>query len=81
MSAVKEMLELLDLGTKMGLKEEDLKQFVKDEQTRMHDEHEKNRAERQEKEEREFKFSLERERTVREHNKREHTRLMEEKKE
>lgn len=81
MSAVKEMLELLDLGTKMGLKEEDLQQFVKDEQARMRDEHEKNRAERQEKEEREFKFSLERERTVREHNKREHTRLMEEKKE
>lgn len=55
MSTVKQTLELLDLGTKMGLKDEDLLHFVK-EQARMHDEREKNRAERQEKEEREFKF-------------------------
>ena len=41
MSTLTEMKELLDLGTKMGLTDEALKQFVHDEQNRMRDEREK----------------------------------------
>lgn len=78
MSTVKEMLELLELGTKMGMKDEDLQQFVKEEQARMRDEREKHRVERQEEKERDFKLQLEKERAAREHDEREHARLMEE---
>nr|XP_034315954.1 uncharacterized protein LOC117685617 [Crassostrea gigas] len=74
MSTVKEMLELLEVGTKMGMKDEDLQQFVKDEQARMRDEREKHRVERQEERDRDFK-----ERAAREHDEREHARLIEEK--
>lgn len=60
MFTVKEMLELLDLGTMMGLEEEDLEHFVKDWQAGMRDQREKNKDKRQEKEEREFKLQMER---------------------
>eukprot|EP00105_Crassostrea_gigas_P025125 XP_011445602.1 PREDICTED: uncharacterized protein LOC105341021 isoform X1 [Crassostrea gigas] len=90
MSTVKEMLELLEVGTKMGMKDEDLQQFVKDEQARMRDEHEKHRVERQEERDRDFKLQMEerdrdfklqmeKERAAREHDEREHARLIEEK--
>nr|XP_034313228.1 uncharacterized protein LOC117684589 [Crassostrea gigas]XP_034313229.1 uncharacterized protein LOC117684589 [Crassostrea gigas] len=84
MSTVKEMLELLEVGTKMGMKDEDLQQFVKDEQARMRDEREKHRVERQEERDqeerdRDFKLQMEKERAAREHDEREHARLLEEK--
>ncbi|XP_052717957.1 uncharacterized protein LOC128190087 [Crassostrea angulata] len=84
MSTVKEMLELLEVGTKMGMKDEDLQQFVKDEQARMRDEREKHRVERQEErdqeeKDRDFKLQMEKERAAREHDEREHARLIEEK--
>nr|XP_034304387.1 uncharacterized protein LOC117681956 [Crassostrea gigas] len=79
MSTVKEMLELLEVGTKMGMKDEDLQQFVKDEQARMRDEREKHRVERQEERDRDFKLQMEKERAAREHDEREHARLIEEK--
>ncbi|XP_065934236.1 uncharacterized protein [Magallana gigas] len=95
MSTVKEMLELLEMGTKMGMKDEDLQQFVKDEQARMRDEREKHRVERQEErdqeerdrkfklqmeeKDRDFKLQMEKERAAREHDEREHARLIEEK--
>nr|XP_034310606.1 uncharacterized protein LOC117680625 [Crassostrea gigas] len=79
MSTVKEMLELLEVGTKMGMKDEDLQQFVKDEQARMRDEREKHRVERQEERDRDFKLHMEKERAAREHDEREHARLIEEK--
>ncbi|XP_065939102.1 uncharacterized protein [Magallana gigas] len=77
MSTVKEMLELLEVGTKMGMKDEDLQQFVKDEQARMRDEREKHRVERQEERDRDFKLQMENERAAREHDEREHARLRE----
>ncbi|XP_052691254.1 uncharacterized protein LOC128169132 [Crassostrea angulata] len=77
MSTVKEMLELLEVGTKMGMKDEDLQQFVKDEQARMRDEREKHRVERQEERDRDFKLQMEKERAAREHDEREHARLRE----
>nr|XP_011415578.2 uncharacterized protein LOC105319660 isoform X2 [Crassostrea gigas] len=82
MSTVKEMLELLEVGTKMGMKDEDLQQFVKDEQARMRDEREKHRVERQEERDqeerdRDFKLQIEKERAAREHDEREHARLRE----
>ncbi|XP_052673702.1 uncharacterized protein LOC128155864 [Crassostrea angulata] len=82
MSTVKEMLELLEVGTKMGMKDEDLQQFVKDEQARMRDEREKHRVERQEErdqeeKDRDFKLQMEKERAAREHDEREHARLRE----
>nr|XP_034320976.1 uncharacterized protein LOC117687844 [Crassostrea gigas] len=84
MSTVKEMLELLEVGTKMGMKDEALQQFVKDEQARMRDEREKHRVERQEERDqeerdRDFKLQMEKERAAREHDEREHARLIEEK--
>nr|XP_034316843.1 uncharacterized protein LOC117686229 isoform X2 [Crassostrea gigas] len=84
MSTVKEMLELLEMGTKMGMKDEALQQFVKDEQARMRDEREKHRVERQEErdqeeKDRDFKLQMEKERAAREHDEREHARLIEEK--
>ncbi|XP_052707181.1 uncharacterized protein LOC128182536 [Crassostrea angulata] len=82
MSTVKEMLELLEVGTKMGMKDEALQQFVKDEQARMRDEREKHRVERQEERDqeerdRDFKLQMEKERAAREHDEREHARLRE----
>nr|XP_034322671.1 uncharacterized protein LOC117688635 [Crassostrea gigas] len=71
------MLELLEVGTKMGMKDEDLQQFVKDEQARMRDEREKHRVERQEERDRDFKLQMEKERAAREHDEREHARLRE----
>lgn len=47
MSTITEMEKLLEMGAKMGLKDEELKQFVLDEQSRMRDEREKDRTERQ----------------------------------
>ncbi|XP_065925778.1 uncharacterized protein [Magallana gigas] len=82
MSTVKEMLELLEVGTKMGMKDEALQQFVKDEQARLRDEREKHRVERQEERDqeerdRDFKLQMEKERAAREHDEREHARLRE----
>lgn len=51
--------ELLEMGAKMGLKDEELKQYVRDEQSRMRDEREKDTTERQVREEREFKLQME----------------------
>ena len=65
MSTLTEMKELLDLGTKMGLTDEALKQFVHDEQNRMRDEREKERSERQADKRREFQLQLEKERSDR----------------
>jgi hypothetical protein len=45
MSTLAEMENLLELGSKMGLKEEDLKKFVQEEQSTMRDEREKERSE------------------------------------
>ncbi|XP_061194307.1 uncharacterized protein LOC133202481 [Saccostrea echinata] len=81
MSTVKEMQELLELGTQMGLKEEALQKFVKEEQSRLRDERERQRKERKSKEEREFQLQMERELTEREREEREHIRQMEEQKE
>jgi hypothetical protein len=47
MSTVEEMQKVLELGAHMGLKDGDLQQFVKNEQSKMRDEREKLRAERQ----------------------------------
>jgi hypothetical protein len=44
MSTVDGTQKLLELGDQMGLKEGDLQQFVKDEQSKMRDEREKLRA-------------------------------------
>lgn len=45
------MKELLDIGTHMGLKDEALQKFVKEEQSRLRDERHKEREERMAKEE------------------------------
>lgn len=79
MSTITEMEKLLEMGAKMGLKDEELKQFVRDEQSRMRDEREKDRSERQAKEEREFKLKMEKEYSDREE--RQHQIEMEDKKE
>ncbi|XP_061180784.1 uncharacterized protein LOC133189428 [Saccostrea echinata] len=59
MSTIKEMKELLEIGTQMGLKDAELQQFVNNEQARLRDEREKDRAERMAKQERDFQLELE----------------------
>ena len=81
MSTLTEMKELLDLGTKMGLTDEALKQFVHDEQNRMRDEREKERSERQADKEREFQLQLEKERSDRARAEHQYLLELEEKKE
>ncbi|XP_062602905.1 E3 ubiquitin-protein ligase BRE1A-like [Saccostrea cucullata] len=81
MSTVKEMQELLELGTQMGFKDEALQNFVKEEQSRLRDERERQREERKSKEEREHQLQLEKERTEREREEREHILQMEASKE
>lgn len=75
------MEKLLEMGAKMGLKDEELKQFVRDEQSRMRDEREKDRSERQAKEEREFKLQMEKEYSDRAREERQHQLEMEARKE
>nr|XP_034335107.1 uncharacterized protein LOC117692141 [Crassostrea gigas]XP_034335108.1 uncharacterized protein LOC117692141 [Crassostrea gigas] len=79
MSTVKEMLELLEVGTKMGMKDEALQQFVKDEQARMREKVRNIESRDQEEKDRDFKLQMEKERAAREHDEREHARLIEEK--
>ncbi|XP_062573883.1 uncharacterized protein LOC134235750 [Saccostrea cucullata] len=59
MTTIKEMKELLEVGTQMGLKDAELQQFVNNEQARLRDEREKDRAERMAKQEREYQLELE----------------------
>ena len=59
MTTIKEMKELLEVGTQMGLKDAELQQFVNNEQARLRDEREKDRAERMAKHEREYQLELE----------------------
>lgn len=75
------MKDLLDLGAQMGLKDEDLKTFVREEQARMRDDREKERSERQAEKDREFQLQLEKERSEREREERQHQLELEEKRE
>lgn len=59
MTTITEMEKLLEMGAKIGLKDEELKQYVRDEQSRMRDEREKDTTERQVRKEREFKLQME----------------------
>ena len=81
MSTLKEMKELMELGTQMGLKDASLQQFIKDEQVRLRDERELERSERQAREDREYQLKIEKEHTERAREEREHQLLMEERKE
>lgn len=75
------MEKLLEMGAKMELKDEELKQFVRDEQSRMRDEREKDRSERQAREDREFKLQMEKEYSDRAREERQHQLEMEARKE
>lgn len=60
------MKNLLDLGAQMGLKDENLRKFVREEQARRRDDREKERSERQ------ADKHLEKERSEREREERRH---------